>query len=636
MNEEKNRVISAAHRLGLALLMMVMILPNLWAAGEGTTGASFLNIGTSARAAGMGGAYTAAVDDVDSTFWNPAGLMQLQRSTVGLTHLEWFQDIRYEYVSYASKFDYVGAIGVNLGFLYLGDIPKTVTTLNGTDYDPEASQKLGTFGASDLLLDFAWAGRLGFDENMFGVAVKIIQESIDDNASFSVALDLGEQYLIDKSAWYQSLAETSWTSGLIPNVVSLVVKNLGTPVKYFNQNDPLPLSASLGAAYKFFDDHLTAAVDFNYLTMESLAGINVGAEYWYDNLIQGDGEHHLDVALRAGYRTGYDATSAPGFAFGGGLRYGGLIMDYVYMPFGDLGSTHRVSLKVSWGDILKDKMAAKPKKTVKKNLSASERELLKTANRLVRQKREMEGKTSIQKSEAAKRSMTAVEAKKPEDHEVVKETKSLGAEIEASKDVPREVVIGKGAIIKARSSKVDSELIAKITSASKMEPNNNRTRSKYMRRTQEDVVRAARREAERQSQAMNAVEEAAKQEAGNQATQVKGKLVTRTTVYFARNSFKLNDRYLFALDKIAVSFDRYPERTILVHGHASGDEGNKKELSLKRAAAVKEYLIQIKSIPNNKVAIKALADTQPLAEEKDAKGKARNRCVRVQLIKSGN
>ncbi len=287
--------------------------------------------------------------------------------------------------------------------------------------------------------------------------------------------------------------------------------------------------------------------------------------------------------------------------------------------------------------ILKDKVAAaKPKKTEKKRLSASERELLKTANKLMRQKREMEGKTSIQKREAAKRAMTAVEAKKPKDHEVVKETKSLGAEIEASKDVPQEVVIGKGAVIKARRTKVDSELIAKITSSSKRGHNHYRTRSKYMRRTQKDVVRAAKREAERQSQAMDAVEEAAKQEAGNNAGTLAGKLVTRTTIYFAKNSYKLNDRYLFALDKIAVSFDRYPERTILVHGHTSGNESNKKDLSLKRAAAVKEYLVQIKSIPNNKVAIKAMADTKPLANENSARGKARNRCVRVQLIKSGN
>ena len=307
------------------VFVLLFCVTHVRADGEGTAGAPFLKIGTSARAEAMGSAYTAVVNDVDSTFWNPAGLMQLKRSSIGLTHLEWFEDIRYEYISYADKYDYVGAVGLSLGFLYLGNIPKTLETATG-DYDVYNSG--GTFGASDLLINFAWAGNVGWREHKVGVGVKIIQESIDDNSSFNFGIDLGNQWLISKTRWYRNLDKTSGIVNIIPSTVGISVKNVGTPVKFFSQNDPLPLTAGLGMAYKFLDDDLTAALDFNYQTVEGLMTIHMGAEYWIHTGVKTGPDQTLDVALRAGYRTGYDSTTAPGFSFGAGVVYSLLGLDY--------------------------------------------------------------------------------------------------------------------------------------------------------------------------------------------------------------------------------------------------------------------------------------------------------------------
>ncbi|MBN1594293.1 PorV/PorQ family protein [candidate division FCPU426 bacterium] len=595
------------------------------AENAGTTGAPFLKIGTSSRAESMGAAYTAVVDDVDATYWNPAGLMQLKRSSIGFTHLEWFEDIRYEYISYADKYDYIGAVGIGLGFLYLGDIPKTLETTTG-DYDDINSG--GTFGASDLLVNFAWAGNLGLRENKVGVGVKIIQESIDDNQSFSFGVDLGNQLLLSKTRWYRRLAKNSGVAYAIPSTVGISVKNIGTPVKFFNQNDPLPLMVGLGLAYQFLDEDLTAALDLNYQTVESMLTMHVGAEYWIHTGMRSAPDQSLDLALRAGYRTGYDSTTAPGFSFGAGVRYASLGLDYVFMPFGDLGVTHRVSLKFSWGSILKDKTPPKRRRIVKRKLTASERALQERASMMMKSKRSMEDKVVVQKAPDAKRAMTTVEAKKPEDQAVAKETKELGASIQ--------VPAGKKGVapIKPGTAKIDSALIAKIARGKDMQQEQ-RTRSKYIRRSQDDVIRAARRETEMKNKAMDDIEAAAKQEAEGKATD-KGRMVTKTTVYFAQNSSKLDDRYFFALDKIAVSFDRFPQRTILVHGYTSADESDKNALSLQRAKAVKDYLVQIKSIPSNKVSIKGFGDKDPEASNTDAKQRVRNRRVNVRLIKSGN
>jgi outer membrane protein OmpA-like peptidoglycan-associated protein len=468
---------------------------------------------------------------------------------------------------------------------------------------------------------------LGLQENKLGLGVKIINESIDENQSFSFGLDLGDQLLLSKTRWYRSLAEQSAAAYIIPSAIGISFKNIGTPVKFFNQNDPLPLTASFGLAYQFMEEDLNLALDFDYQTVESLLVIRAGGEYWIHTGIRGAPDQMLDVAVRGGYRTGYDASSAPGFSLGAGIRYAGLGLDYVYMPFGDLGVTHRISLKFSWGEVLKDKAPPKRKRVVKRQLTASERALQERAQQMQKSKRSMEGKVVVQKSPEAMRSMTAVEAKKPEDQAVAKETQELGAAGKAADKTSAAdtIIAGSG-----KSARLDSELIERI--ARGRTTGDTRTRSQYVRRSQEDAARQARREAEQVSQAFDEVEEAAKED----AKQTASKLVTKTTVYFAKNSSKLNNQYHFALDKIAGSFDQSPQRTILVHGYTSSDETNVSALPMERAKAVKEYLVQMKSIPANKISIKGFGDKDPIASNSDPNTRPRNRRVRVQIVKAGN
>jgi outer membrane protein OmpA-like peptidoglycan-associated protein len=603
-----------------------------WGAGEGTTAAPFLKIGTSSRAEGMGGAFTAVANDVDASYYNPAGLSQLRRSTVGLSHMEWFQGIRYESIDYADKFDNIGAIGINLGYLYMGDIPKTLETSTG-DYDTNSS---GTFGASDLLGSISWAGSIFMRENKIGVSVKVIQESIDSSQSFSVGLDLGDQVLLSRMRWYRDAAKEGWAVRLIPSAVGISVKNLGTPVKYTYQNDPLPMMATAGLAYQFMDDDLTFVADEEMQITEGVNSTHVGAEYWIRTGQQSGQEDSFDIALRAGYRTGYDASSAPGFSVGAGLVFSSLGLDYAYMPFGDLGVTHRISLKYSWGAVLKDKIV-KRRVVVKKQISASDQALQETADEMMKSKKSMEGKTVVKKTQGNKRELTEVEAKRPEGEAVAKESKTLGGDVTGTRGGANVAPISKTALIQGTTpgSKTDaSALIAQITKGART-PGSSRTQSQYTRRTSDDAVRAAKAEAENKNTAFDDVEAAAQQES-QQTKNGAEKMVTKTTVYFAKDSENLNDKYLFALDQIAVTFDKNPQRTILVHGYASAGEKSANSLSLKRAKAVKDYFVQIKSLPSSKISLKGFGDKDPAAGNDTEKGMAMNRRVRVQIITSGN
>ena len=62
--------------------LSVTAVPNAMAAEifakVGTFGAQFLKIGVSARATGMGSAYTAVADNAEGVYWNPAGIVSVR------------------------------------------------------------------------------------------------------------------------------------------------------------------------------------------------------------------------------------------------------------------------------------------------------------------------------------------------------------------------------------------------------------------------------------------------------------------------------------------------------------------------------------------------------------------------------
>ncbi|NTV53656.1 MAG: OmpA family protein, partial [Candidatus Firestonebacteria bacterium] len=391
----------------------------------------------------------------------------------------------------------------------------------------------------------------------------------------------------------------------------------------------------VGLAYQFMEDDLVFAAEQEFQISEGLSSTHVGAEYWLRTGIQTGQDETFDIAMRAGYRTGFDASSAPGFSVGLGLVYSILGLDYAYMPFGDLGVTHRISMKFSWGAVLKEKVA-KRRVVVKKQLSASDQALQETADEMMKSKKSMEGKTVVKKTPGNKRELTGVEAKRPEGEAVAKESKTLGGDVAAPRVGANVAPISKAALIQGTTAgnKADaSALIAQITKGAHAQ--SVRTQSQYTRRTSDDAARAAKTEAENKNSAFDDVEAAAQQET-MESKSATDKLVTKTTVYFAKDSENLNDKYLYALDQIAVTFEKNPQRTILVHGYAAADEKDANALSLKRAKAVKDYFVQVKSLPSNKVALKGFGDKDPAAGNDTEKGMAMNRRVRVQVITSGN
>jgi OOP family OmpA-OmpF porin len=85
-----------------------------------------------------------------------------------------------------------------------------------------------------------------------------------------------------------------------------------------------------------------------------------------------------------------------------------------------------------------------------------------------------------------------------------------------------------------------------------------------------------------------------------------------------------------SLDDLAETLKAYPNVKIEIVGHTdvSGQETFNKSLSLKRADAVKSYLVG-KGIEATRITTEGLADAQPIAPNTTLEGRQKNRRIEV-------
>ena len=115
------------------ILALVLGLGSLGASPASATrfAGAFMADGGGARALGMGSAFVAVADDATAAFWNPAGLVNLERPQVIAMHSERFGDlVDRDYASYARPLGGSGtwaggALAFSVIHLAVDDIPFT-------------------------------------------------------------------------------------------------------------------------------------------------------------------------------------------------------------------------------------------------------------------------------------------------------------------------------------------------------------------------------------------------------------------------------------------------------------------------------------------------------------------------------
>ena len=103
---------------------------------------------------------------------------------------------------------------------------------------------------------------------------------------------------------------------------------------------------------------------------------------------------------------------------------------------------------------------------------------------------------------------------------------------------------------------------------------------------------------------------------------------------FKTNRAELNDNAFGKLDLIVEYMNKYPAKRILVEGHTDnqGSAAYNKNLSLRRAQAVKNYLVS-KGITADRIEIIGYGESQPIADNSTPEGRQLNRRVEIKLIK---
>ncbi|HTB21685.1 MAG TPA: PorV/PorQ family protein [bacterium] len=303
------------------LLLLLACLAASLSAGEesvGTTSANFLKIPYSARAAGMGEAYTAVSDDEAALVYNPAGAAQMVQSELSATNVEWFQGIDLEHLGDITPVEGIGSLGLGITFLNDGSLVGTKRIANNGSADALGNYiTTGTFTPYDLAINLLWAYQPAEHWDV-GVGAQIIQEAIDTNSGWGAGLDLGAQRT-DLFGWLDA---------------GLEVQNLGTTIEVGSSASSEPVTLAGGLAGRFLKRTLTLAANVA-VPMDNSVIPSVGAEWWVAQ----------PLALRLGWMGGYASQPTAGLGF----RYESFLLDYAYQPFSELGDTSRFTLSVVFG-----------------------------------------------------------------------------------------------------------------------------------------------------------------------------------------------------------------------------------------------------------------------------------------------
>lgn len=288
----------------------------------GTAAAQVLKLGAGARAAGMGDAFTAVADDASAVYWNPGGLAWSKKHSVSLMHAMLVEDISYDWLGYVQPLG-AGTFGAGLQRLSYGSLAGTdATGLETSGFSPAETAVTLSYG-------------IGSGDFGFGGSLKYISGKIKRSAS-AFAADLGVNYHTSPESG-PSMEDADYSRFSF----GFALRNLGGKIKYVSAADPLPLTFKAGAAYKP-EAEWTVAADAELPYDNSLV-LGLGGEY--GRRLEGG----LKVSARAGYNTRTkDLGGLSGITLGAGGNYDNISVDYAFIPFGDLGTAHKISLSIDF------------------------------------------------------------------------------------------------------------------------------------------------------------------------------------------------------------------------------------------------------------------------------------------------
>jgi hypothetical protein len=302
-------------------------------ASNATTGAQILDAVADARTAALGRTFVGIAGDINCLFYNPAGLAQIVNMEIPVAKNYYADDVTQQYIGFAGNLHNVrttnvndmGTIAANYVTLETGDIvSRNDTGSAGPVF--RSKDQLITIGYGKSFLDSPRFGNC-----MGGFSVKLYDQQIQDYRSNGQAFDAGALWKVPGKRLF----------------VGFAAQNMGPSNKFISEEYDLPSVLKLGLSGGLFNNACIVGVDLKKPFHDTF-NFSTGIEFWANRII----------ALRVGYNGAtYDSDNGLSAGFGISLKQADIFfmyaseicIDYAFIPMGDLGATHRLSILLKLG-----------------------------------------------------------------------------------------------------------------------------------------------------------------------------------------------------------------------------------------------------------------------------------------------
>jgi len=326
------------------VLAIIMFVSNAWC---GKYVAEFMEIGTSVRAAGMGGTLIGIKDDPSAIWWNPASLTGIKTPQIYVMHALLYEQM-YTLDALASRWE-VGKIDMGAAALRLATDAIPFTDEDGFyDYGPDGIPGTGDPGEGNGIwdplepvdptafklvgeADYAGWMSVGMDisDLSIGFSIKVLRQDIGGYKNYGFGADIGAIYVKD-----------SWRLGL--SILDFTGMHLFWSTDFTESKLP---TARIGGGYNvpLWGDKINAYIacdvemkfeGYEEATLFATGGISadphIGTEISFWNLVY--------------LRGGIDMTD---FTAGAGLKVGLINFDYAFVA-SIIDNVHRIGMTVDF------------------------------------------------------------------------------------------------------------------------------------------------------------------------------------------------------------------------------------------------------------------------------------------------
>lgn len=292
-------------------------------------GFSFLRLEPSARAAALGGSFSAVYgDDVNALFYNPALLNEGMHRALGISYLNHLGEVNAGFVAHARHLEGIGTVGAGLRFVSWGS----------TEGYDEQGTPTGDFHASDAALTVSFSRQ--DDERLhYGASLHTVFSRIGSYNATAFAGDAGVAY---------HLADQQLTLTASANNVGIVVNSLGST------DDLLPWDLRVGIAKRLrYVPLLLSITGYNLNRIgEESAGQNAvsdamrhiafGGEFQFSDAfnvrVGYNHQKHQDLKLKS-------RLDLAGFGAGFGIKISSFRFDYAFNSWSSMGGLHQFTVR---------------------------------------------------------------------------------------------------------------------------------------------------------------------------------------------------------------------------------------------------------------------------------------------------